>query len=108
VESPIDRVRVWSDTTSRERAAVSDKVKVLHIIPRLNRGGAETMLLRLVESMDRNRFDNRVLTFTERGPIGEEIMRLGVPVDGLGLDLKTPNPSRCSKSCAGCAAIART
>ena len=57
-------------------------MKVLHLIAGLSRGGAETMLVRLVPRFD---FPNLVVSLMDEGELGPEIRAAGVPVFALGL-----------------------
>jgi glycosyltransferase involved in cell wall biosynthesis len=57
-------------------------MKVLHLIAGLSRGGAETMLARLVPRFD---FGNIVVSLMDEGELGPEIRAAGVPLFALGL-----------------------
>jgi glycosyltransferase involved in cell wall biosynthesis len=61
------------------------KLKILHLITGLNVGGAEMMLYKLLSRMDRQRFDNVVVSLMEGGPLRQKIEELDVPVYGLGM-----------------------
>jgi glycosyltransferase involved in cell wall biosynthesis len=61
------------------------RVKIKHIITGLDTGGAEMMLFRLLESIDRDQFDNSVISLTTSGPISEKIASLGIPVLALNI-----------------------
>ena len=50
------------------------------------------MLAKLVRSMSPSRFDNRVVSLMEPGPVAEDILAAGVPVESLGLRRGVPNP----------------
>lgn len=65
-------------------------MKIMHIITGLEVGGAETMLLRLLERIDPNRYSSEVVSLTTRGPIGERIAALGIPVHALGMRPNRP------------------
>ncbi|MDX1412523.1 MAG: glycosyltransferase [Nitrospirales bacterium] len=67
-------------------------IKIVHLITDLDLGGAETMLGRLVSRMDRNRFQNNVISLMEPGPIGEMIQASGIPVCSLRLKRGVPDP----------------
>lgn len=60
-------------------------IRVLHVITGLETGGAELSLLKLVESLHRERFVHDVVSLTGKGAIGERIEALGVPVIALRL-----------------------
>ncbi len=55
-------------------------IRVTHVINGLERGGAETVLARLVSKLDRQVVENRVISLTGHGPIGNELSNAGVPV----------------------------
>lgn len=59
-------------------------MKIIHLITSLNTGGAEVMLAKLLDSMDRSRFENRVVSLTVKGEIGARIEASGVRVSCLG------------------------
>jgi glycosyltransferase involved in cell wall biosynthesis len=65
--------------------------RIVHIITGLSTGGAEMMLLRLVEQL-RGEFEQKVISLTGNGSVGEKIAALGVPVVALGLRRTFPNP----------------
>jgi glycosyltransferase involved in cell wall biosynthesis len=58
---------------------------VTHVIAGLEVGGAEMMLYKLLSSIDRDRFEPRVLSLTDFGPLSQRIAALGVPVSALGM-----------------------
>lgn len=55
------------------------------IITSLSTGGAELMLLKLLQNLDRNRFQPWVISLTSRVEIGARIEALGVKVHALGM-----------------------
>lgn len=61
--------------------------RVLHIIPTLQRGGAERMLTQLVTATrpSGSGIEHSVVALRETGPFAEEIENAGVPVEILGL-----------------------
>jgi glycosyltransferase involved in cell wall biosynthesis len=61
------------------------QIKILHVITSLNIGGAETMLYRLLKSMDKARFQNQVVSLIRPGPVGDRIQALGIPVFSLNM-----------------------
>ena len=67
-------------------------MKVVFIITGLSTGGAQTMLLKLLERIDRTRFEPEVISLTTRGRIGPLIEALGLPVHALGMQPVRPNP----------------
>jgi glycosyltransferase involved in cell wall biosynthesis len=71
----------------------SGTTPVTHIITGLETGGAETMLLRLLQFVDRESFPPRVISITGNGPVGKQIEALGIPVFALGMDPARPSLS---------------
>ena len=69
------------------------KIRLTHIITSLTTGGAEWMLLHLLRAMNRLAFDAEVISLRDANVMGERIRRLGIPVRGLGLDPRVPNPA---------------
>lgn len=67
-------------------------IAIVHLITGLSRGGAETMLAKLVGGMDRRQFRNAVVSLTSEGPVGAEIRDAGIPVHSLGIKRGTLNP----------------
>ena len=66
-------------------------IKILHLISTLDVGGAEQNLLRLVSSMDRTSYDSTVVSMTNIGPVGKEIMSRGLPVHALNMKKGIPD-----------------
>ena len=60
-------------------------LKVLFISSGLDAGGAEGMLLRVMEHLDRERLAPVVISLTGIGEIGEKIRELGIQVHDLGI-----------------------
>ncbi len=61
-------------------------MKVLHIIVGLNVGGAELMLKRLIDSGIQNgNVRHSVISLTDLGPLGTQLLAAGVSVQTLGL-----------------------
>lgn len=58
---------------------------IVFVIAGLATGGAETMLLRLLERIDRTKFSPHVISLTDIGEIGPRIAALGIPVEALGM-----------------------
>jgi glycosyltransferase involved in cell wall biosynthesis len=58
---------------------------VLHIIPALPVGGAETLVFHMVRGLDRRRFAPAVCVLGEQGPMGAEMKRAGIEVTALDL-----------------------
>lgn len=62
------------------------------VITGLATGGAETMLLKLLERIDRRRFSLHVFSLTSLGEIGPRIQSLGIPVEAMGMKRRVPHP----------------
>lgn len=60
-------------------------IKIVHVITGLRRGGAETMLTKLLEVMDRSRFQQTVIVLQDKGVLGPRIEQAGVPVIALNM-----------------------
>lgn len=67
---------------------------VAHVITGLDTGGAEMMLVKLLEGGDRKRWNATVLSLRDRGTLGKRIEGLGVPVATLGLRGSVPGPGQ--------------
>ena len=48
-------------------------MKILHVISGLNTGGAEMMLHKIIQSIDRARFHSCVVSLKDTGTIGKRI-----------------------------------
>lgn len=59
-------------------------IKVVHIIPTLDQGGAEKQLCLLVANLDRAQFEPHVVVLTHSGPREKELLAHGVPVHHIG------------------------
>ena len=60
-------------------------MRIAVVITGLSTGGAEMMLLKLLERVDRERFAFHVISLTTLGEVGPRIRALGVPVEALGI-----------------------
>jgi glycosyltransferase involved in cell wall biosynthesis len=58
-------------------------VGVLHVIPQLPVGGAETLVFHMVRGLDRRRFAPAVCVLGALGPMGAEMERAGIDVTAL-------------------------
>lgn len=67
-------------------------MRVVHLITGLATGGAEVMLFKLLATMDRAAFQQRVVALTAGGAVAARIAALGIPVTTLGLRPGSPNP----------------
>src|SRR5574341_889286 len=64
---------------------MTKKIKVAHVISGLGTGGAEMMLLKLLSHTDSLRFESEVMSLTDIGSVGREMVRSGVLVSNLGM-----------------------
>ena len=60
-------------------------MRVVFIITGLSTGGAEMMLLKVLERLDRQHFAPHVISLTTRGELASRIAALGIPVEAGGL-----------------------
>lgn len=61
-------------------------MRIVHIIIGLNVGGAELMLKRLVTSHHHTpEYDHRVISLSDLGTVGGELLSMGIPVSALGM-----------------------
>ena len=67
-------------------------MKIAFIISGLSTGGAETMLLKLIQNIDQTRFTPVVVSLTNKGEIGPYIEDMGVPVYALEMNRGLINP----------------
>jgi len=70
------------------------KIKVAFVITGLSTGGAEMMMFKLLERLDRDRFEPHVISLTNLGEMGVRIRGLGIPVEVLGLRRSLSAPWR--------------
>ncbi|MDP1682295.1 MAG: glycosyltransferase [Burkholderiales bacterium] len=59
--------------------------RVVYIITGLSTGGAEMMLFKVLERLDRRRFVPHVISLTTLGELAPRIAALGIPVDAVGM-----------------------
>ncbi len=55
-------------------------IKILFIITGLNQGGAEAMLFKLLNGLNKSKFECLVISMSDMGVYGEKIASLGIPV----------------------------
>ncbi|MHB1245462.1 MAG: glycosyltransferase family 4 protein [Sulfuriferula sp.] len=67
--------------------------RIVFIITGLSTGGAEMMLLKVLERLDRRRFVPHVISLTALGELAPRIAALGIPVDAMGMKPGLPSPS---------------
>lgn len=66
--------------------------RIVHVIPRLEVGGAERVLVDVSTRLARSSFDQRVISLTDRGPLAQTIEASGIPVHAIGFQPSVPNP----------------
>lgn len=59
------------------------RLKVAFVVTSIGTGGAESMLLRLVAAMDKNRFDPTVIVLSDRTPLADRLEQAGATVHSL-------------------------
>ena len=67
--------------------------RIVFIITGLSTGGAEMMLFKVLERLDRQRFVPHVISLTTLGELAPRIAALGIPVDAMGMKPGLPSPS---------------
>lgn len=77
--------------TSATPTALRGPIRVAHVINNLEVGGAEVMLLRLVTSASKERFDYSVISLIGDGPIGERLRSAGIPTHVIGMNAGRPS-----------------
>src|SRR3954453_6991622 len=63
-------------------------LKVLQLIPTLDRSGAEKQMVLLAEGLPRDRFHVEVAALTRLGPLRSDLEAAGVPVTSIGKRFK--------------------
>ena len=66
--------------------------KIMHVITTLGPAGAETMLCRIAQAMDRSRFESEIVSLTGILDLAEKMEGIGVRVRTLGMRKRVPNP----------------
>ncbi len=65
---------------------------VAHLITGLGLGGAEQVLVRVATRLDRDRFDNFVVSLMPEGPLASHLRDAGIEVMSLGMTPGRPSP----------------
>ncbi len=73
-------------------------IKIIHIITGLGNGGAETMLYKLLESINKNKYELEVISMMDKGITGLKIEKLGIKVHTLNMKRGVPNLSAIRKT----------
>jgi glycosyltransferase involved in cell wall biosynthesis len=63
------------------------------MITSLDTGGAERSLVNLVTAMNRDEFENEVITLLKPGPMAQTLAQAGIPVTSLEICWHRPNPA---------------
>lgn len=63
----------------------AERIRVLFVIDKLHRAGAQVHLARLIERLDPRRFEPRVCCLISAGPVAEGLQQRGIAVDVLGM-----------------------
>jgi glycosyltransferase involved in cell wall biosynthesis len=61
-------------------------IRIVFITTGLSTGGAEAMLFKVLENIDRKKFDPYVISLISEGEIGPRIAKLGIPVVAMGMN----------------------
>jgi glycosyltransferase involved in cell wall biosynthesis len=67
-------------------------LRIAFVITSLGTGGAETMLFKLLERLDRACFSPVVISLTSKGDFGTSLERIGVPVHAIRMHPGVPGP----------------
>jgi glycosyltransferase involved in cell wall biosynthesis len=67
-------------------------IKICHLITSLDTGGAERSLVNLVTAMNRDEFDNEVITLLKPGVMAQTLTQAGIPVTSMEIGRYRPNP----------------
>ena len=67
-------------------------MRIVFIITGLSTGGAEMMLFKVMERLDRHRFAPHVISLTTLGELAPRIAALGIAVDAIGMKPGLPSP----------------
>ncbi|MBI5604001.1 MAG: glycosyltransferase [Deltaproteobacteria bacterium] len=59
---------------------MEDKIKILYVFAALPVGGAEQVLVTELQGLDKDLFSPMVCVISEKGPVGEQIEQMGIPV----------------------------
>ncbi|MGN6746978.1 MAG: glycosyltransferase [Xanthobacteraceae bacterium] len=63
------------------------------MITSLDTGGAERSLVNLVTAMNRDEFENEVVTLLKPGPMAQTLVQAGIPVISMEMGRHRPNPA---------------
>lgn len=68
-------------------------IRICHLITGLDTGGAERSLVNLVTAMNRDEFENEVVTLLKPGPMAAALAQAGIPVISMDVGRRRPNPA---------------
>ena len=68
-------------------------IRICHLITSLDTGGAERSLVNLVTAMNRDEFENEVITLLKPGPMAQMLAQAGIPVTSMEIGRRRPNPA---------------
>jgi len=68
-------------------------IRIYHLITSLDTGGAERSLVNLVTAMNRDEFENEVITLLKPGPMAQTLAQAGIPVTSMEIGRHKPNPA---------------
>jgi glycosyltransferase involved in cell wall biosynthesis len=68
-------------------------IRICHLITSLDTGGAERSLINLVTAMNRDHFENEVITLLKPGPMAQMLAQAGIPVTSMEIGRRRPNPA---------------
>jgi glycosyltransferase involved in cell wall biosynthesis len=68
-------------------------IRICHLITGLDTGGAERSLVNLVTAMNRNEFENEVVSLLKPGPMAQALVKAGIPVTSMNVGWHRPNPA---------------
>ena len=69
-------------------------IRIVFIITGLSTGGAEMMLFKVLQRLDRRRFSPQVISLSTMGELASRITAIGIPVQALGMDRRMPSPTK--------------
>jgi glycosyltransferase involved in cell wall biosynthesis len=68
-------------------------IRICHLITGLDTGGAERNLVNLVTAMNRDEFENEVVTLLKPGPMAQALVQAGIAVTSMEIDRHRPSPT---------------
>ena len=68
-------------------------IRICHLITGLDTGGAERSLVNLITSMNRDEFENEVVTLLKPGPMAQALVQARISVTSMEIRRHRPNPA---------------